>query len=410
MIKIVIVGAGYGGIITALNLTKKFGQSGSVLITLIDRHDYQLFASNLYEVATADEEMTTMGQLRKSIALPFEEIFKNTNIKIIKAEVTEVNSDRKTVTAGIKKFEYDYLVLGIGSTSDYFNIEGAEKFSLPLKTLKDALNIRNQIEFALQRHRQDINKKNIRIVVAGGGYTGLEFAAELPGLLDILSWKNQYPRKKIEVTVVEAQNALLPGFSGRMSADAYARLQDLKVRVLLSNPIFRVEEHFVELSTGEKMEYDVLVWTTGVKASAVRFTVPFNTDKKGRIITNQFLQSDKHENIFVLGDGACVINADGKPAPPSAQDAIKQGEYLGYALPLILQNKKPAPYRGKKHGYVVAMGGKWAIVNYGGFYFSGFWAYGFCQLVHFNYFRKVAGWWNAFKYIVFQLEMYSRND
>lgn len=410
MPKIVIIGAGYGGILTALGWDRQFRKNNDVTITLVDKHDYQLFVSNLYEVATAEEEMVSLKQLKKSIALPLGEIFKGTKVKVVKAEVTEINPKAKTVAAGTQKFGYDYLVLAAGSVSDYFNVEGAEKFALPLKTLKDAFNVKNQIEFALQRYRQDLNKKNMRIVVAGGGFTGVELAGELPGFLDILAWKNQYPRGKIEITIVDADNRLISSLSPHLSMDALERLQDLKVRVQLSSKIVKVDANFVELSTGDRMEYDVLVWTTGVKAASLPFTEKMNTDRKDRVITNKFLQLENYANIFALGDGAGIVNYDGRPAPPSAQDAIEQSNYVTYALPLIMQNKKPVPYWGKKHGYIISIGGKWAILDYGVFYFTGWPAYFVRQLANLNYFRQVVGWWKAIKLVVFEMEIYSRND
>jgi len=411
MQKIIIVGAGYGGIVAALGLEKKFGMSKNVSITLIDRHDYQLYAANLYEVAAAEEELTTVKELKRSIALPFWEVFKGKNIKLIQAEVTNINPVQKTVQAGIQKLEYDFLVLATGSVSDYFGIEGAEKFALPLKRLSDGLRVRNQIEFAIQRHRLDMSKKNIRIVVAGGGYTGVEFAGELPRLLDMVAWKNEYPREKIEVTIVEAMPMLLPGLSPRMSADAYTRLRDLNIRVQLSSRIAKIDEHFVELDSREKMEYDLLVWTTGVKPAVFPISEPIELDRKGRVVVNTFLQVEKYGNIFGLGDNACIINSDGRPAPPTAQDAIEQGEYVSYALPYVMKNKKPKkPYRGKPHGYIVVMGGQWAILNYGGFYFSGRLAYYIRELAALNYYRKVVGLWKAIKYVVFQVTIHSRNN
>ncbi|HYV33870.1 MAG TPA: NAD(P)/FAD-dependent oxidoreductase [Candidatus Limnocylindria bacterium] len=417
MTKIVIIGAGYGGLLAALGLSARGGSAfggeknrKDISITLIDKHDYQLFATNLYEVATADEEMTSMKQLKKSIAVPVKDIFKGKKVEFLKAEVTEINQQQKTVSMHLQKIEYDYLIVATGSQSDFFGIEGAEKFALPLKNLKDAFFIRNQIEFAVQQHRLDVNKKNLRIIVAGGGYTGVEFAGELPHFLDIVAWKNNYPRQKIEVTVVEAQNSLIPGLSERMSRDALMRLQDLMVRVQLSSFISKIDRNFLELTTGEKMEYDVLVWTTGVKAATLPFVQEMNKDKKGRVIVNEFLQVADHQEIFLAGDSGSINNIDGRPAPPTAQDAIAHGKYIAYALPLIINNIKPKPYQGKKHGFIVSIGGKWAILNYAGFYFTGWPAYFIRQMANMRYFASVVGWWKAFRLAVFDSEMYSRND
>ncbi len=410
MTNIVIVGAGYTGVLSALTLSKKFKNQKDVSLTLINKTSYQLFVSNLYEVATAEEEFTTISQLKKSITIPLTEIFAGTKVKLVKAEVTHIDQLQKTITAGVANFPYDYLVIATGSVSDYFGIEGAEKFARPLKSLTDALAIKNQLEFAIQAHRLDVNKKNIHIVVAGGGYTGVELAAELSHEVNILAWKNSYPLEKIEITVVEALGQVISGFSERLSQDALWALKDRGVRVNLSSPIFKVGEHFVELVTGEKIAYDVLVWTTGVRARVLPFAQPVDTDRKGRLITNQFLQVEKYPNIFAGGDAACVINKDGKPAPPSAQDAVEHGLYLGSALPVLMQNQKPSPYVGKKHGFIVTVGGRRAIMDYNGFYIKGWLAYLVRICAQINYYRKVVGWYKAIWYAWFDQEMYSRND
>ena len=417
MKKIVILGAGYGGILTALGLSKKY--ANDFTITLIDRHDYQLFASNLYEVATADEELVSQRQLKKSIAIPLSEILSGHKVTFVQAEIGEINREQKTVAAGDRKISYDYLIVAMGSISDYFGVAGAKDFSLPLKTLTDGLRIRNAIEFAIQTHRMDISKPNVRVVIAGGGYTGVEFAAELAKEMKFVAFKNQYPPEKIEIDIVEAMPQIIAGFSQRLSQDALNRLKKLGVRVQLSSPIAGVDQHFLSLSTGEKLEYDVLVWAAGVRAVTLPFTQPLELDKKGRIVTNGFLQASlgnllssakPEDSIFALGDCACVINADTRPAPPTAQDAVEQAKYLVYTLPLIAKNQKPLPYKGKKHGFIVALGGQWAIMDYGGFYFRGWVAYVVDQFAHINYYRKVVGWVRAFKYIAFQVDIYRRND
>lgn len=410
MKKIVVLGGGYGGAVAALGLARQFPDKKEVSIILIDKHNYQLFNSNLFEVATAEEDFVSLEQLKKSITIPHVEMFDGENVELLQAEISEIDAAQKIVSAGGKKIAYDYLVVALGSVSDYFNIEGAEKYSLPLKSYTDALRIKNQLEFAIQAHRQDINKPNLRIVVAGGGYTGCEFAAELSHEVDILAWKNQYPPEKIEIVIVEATAQLIPGFSTRMSQDALWHLKNHGVRVQLSSPIAKVNEQFVEFGNGEQEAYDVLVWTTGVKARSLPFVQRPNLDKKGRVITNQFLQSDKDDHIFVIGDCACILNVDGKPAPPSAQDAIAQGDYIAYALPKLMANQRPQEYQGRKHGFIVTMGGKSAILNYGGFYFKGFAAFVVRQLANLRYYAKVVGWWQAFKYIVFQVDVFSRND
>ena len=410
MKNIVIIGAGYGGVAAALALEKQFRKPEDYSITLIDRHSYHLFAPNLYEIGTAEEELATIDQLKKTITVPLTDILKHTRISFLQSEVTSIDAAAQFVQAGTKKIHFDQLVVALGSQSDYFGIPGAEQFSLPLKTFGDGLKIRNAVEFAIELHRMDVNKKNIRLVVAGGGYTGVEFAAELAHELEFVAWKNGYPPEKIEISIVEATNSLIPGFSPKVSLDALRHLKQWGVRVLLSSPIQKVDEHNIYIQNGDTLAYDVLIWTTGVKAVALPFVQPINTDRKGRIVTNNYLQSDKYNHIYAVGDSGCVINIDGRPAPPTAEDAIDQGRYVGKTIPLLMRNLRPTPYKGHPHGYIITLGGRYAVLNYAGIYLKGWLAYIVRVCVHFNYYSQVVGIWKAAKYALFDWNIYGRND
>lgn len=410
MKQILILGAGFAGITAALNLSKQVSAQDAEII-IIDKEDYHLFTTNLYEVATAEEEMTSMGQLKKTITLPIKEVLNSGRVRLVKGTVKLIDQEKKQVSLEDgKNFSYDYLVIATGSVSDYFNIEGAENFSIPLKTLKDALKIRNQVEFAIQAHRLDTSKKLLRFVVAGGGYTGVEFVSELSNLVKILSWKYGYPPQKMEIVVVEGTSQLIPGLSDRLSRDAYKRLEELGVRVMLSSFIVKVTDGFLDFKNGERLAYDLLVWSAGVKARTMNFSKELALDKKGRILTTPFLQAQNWPNIFVTGDIACAMSAKGMPAPPTAQDAVHQGRYVARALAAQLANKKIGPYSVLKHGFIVSIGGKWAIMSVGFWYISGFLGYLIRQGANLRYYGSLVGWWQATKYVVFQMEIYSRND
>jgi len=411
MTKIVIVGAGFGGLQTALGLEKKFRKKKDISITLIDKRDYHLFTPNLFEVATAEEELVSVKQLKSSVTLPIRKILGGKNIKFVQGQINSVEARQNRLQTRGKFIDYDFLVLALGSQSDFFNIPGAQENSLTLKDLPDALRIRNAVEFAVQNHRMDVNKNTLRVVVAGGGYTGVELVGELKGLVNFLAWKNGYPREKIELEIIEAANKLVPGFDDRLSQDAYDRLRDLDVRVRLSARIAAVDSHLLELMGGEKIAHDVLIWTTGVKACDMYMGSSMTLDKKGRLPVNGFLQLDGHHNIFALGDIARVLDQAGKPVPSSAQDACDQGKYLAKAIPYIIKNQTPPKtYVPNKHGFIVNVGGKWAVMNYKGFYAKGFLAFVIDGLAHLNYYISIIGVWRAVKWYAFQLEMYDRND
>ena len=407
---IVILGGGFAGIAVALGLEKTFRRNRDVSITVVDRQNYHLFNSNLYEVATAAEELVDMGRLKKSIALPYARIFKRKKIAFIQGEVLGVNSAERVVELSGKKIPYDYLLIAQGSSEEYFNIPGAKEFGIALKSLPQALKIKNAIEFAVESHKTDMQKKYLRILVAGGGYTGVELAGELRGLVNFLAWKHNYPEEKIEMEVIEASNMLMPGMGERATKDAGQRLSQLNIRVRLLSPIVKINSNTVELANSERVIYDVLVWTAGVKAKALPQGMEVETDKKNRVLVNEFLLVKNYHNVFVLGDQASVINKEGQPVPQSAQDAISQGKYLAYALPFLMQNKKPVPYKPESHGFIVSLGGKWAILNYPPFYFTGYLAYLVHELAHIRYFASLIGLWRAVKYVWFQMGLYEKND
>lgn len=410
MTKIVILGGGFAGVAAALGLEKRFRASNHVSITIVDRAAYNQFNSNLYEVATAAEELENIGDLKKSICVPFEQMFKGKRLNFIQGEIRSIDPLRKIAVLPGKKIEYDYLILALGSQEEYFNIPGAKEYGIPLKSLPHALKIKNAIEFSVEAHKFDTQKKYVRIVIAGGGYTGVELAGELKTLLDFLSWKYNYPREKIEIQILEASNTLMPGMGNRATKDATSRLNFLGTRVKLLSPIIKVEQNTVEISTGEKLIYDVLIWTAGVRAKPLPLGLDIQTDVKGKVVVDQFLRAKGLENIFVLGDQAAVLKPNGQSVPASAQDAVHEAEYLTYALPCFLKNHHPLAYRPKDHGFIVSVGGKWAILNYPPFYFTGRLAYFIHELAHVRYFASILGWRQAVKLVWFQDRLYSRND
>jgi NADH:ubiquinone reductase (H+-translocating) len=409
---IVILGAGFGGIRAALELDKQFRGRTDVKISIIDKHDYQLFHPSLYEIATAEEEMTETLPLKKSITVPLAQIFHGTRVEIIKGVFTQIDHVNKFVQLEDgNKVNFTYLVLAQGSTTDYFGIEGAKEHSFPLKTLQDALRIRNEIEFTIQRYRMDVNKKNIRIIIAGGGYTGCEFAAELGNMLRIIGWKNNYPHEKIEIVILEAMNQVIPGLDERLSRDAYDRLDRLGIRIQLSSMITRVDEGFVELASGEKEAFDVLVWTTGVKALPIPFVgEPQPADKKERLNTKTCLQILNSEEVFAIGDAACIFNEQGRPVPPTAQNAIAQAKYVAWAISVCMGGHQPSPYAPQSHGFIVTLGGKWAILKLNNWYLKGFVGYLVRIAADLRYFYQIVGAWNALKIVLLQTELFSRND
>jgi NADH dehydrogenase len=410
MKKIVVVGAGFGGIACALELDKKFARSKDVSITLVDKQDYQLFYPNLYEVATSPEELTNIRDLKRSITVPVKEILRGSGVQFLRGEVQSIDEKNQKLNLNGRVRTYDYLVTALGSTSNFFNTPGAAENALTLMSVSDALRIRNKIDFLLETHRLDVTKQNLRVVVVGGGFSGVEFAGELQGFLEFAAWKNNFPREKIETLIIEGAPRVLPGLDPAVSKVALQRLHRLGVRVLLSTMVMGVEPYFVNFKNGEKFEYDCLVWTAGVKAKTIPFAGEMQKDRTDRLMTDACLRLSGSETIFAVGDQACVMGKDGRPMPGTIRQALHQASYVADTIARKIRNQKTRPYECKSFGQIIPIGGKWAILKSGRLFIVGWLAYFIAWLVHLNYFSYILGAWRAIKLGLFEYSLYRKND
>ncbi len=446
---IVIVGGGFGGITAALELERLLGRSPAVRLTLIDREAYQLYPPNLYEICTAEEELASLTDLKHSITVPIAEILRGRSIDFVQGEVTAIDAERRTISlrgagpgqdsgqtggqgAG-QPLEYDYLVLALGSTSNSYGIPGVEEYAIPLKSVNDALRIRDKIEFAVQVRRYDMTKLHIRIAVAGGGFAGVEVAAELQKFLDFVAWKNNFPREKIETLLIEGSNRILNGLDDAVARDVAARLHDLGVRVQVSSFVTKVGADFLEFKNGERLEYDCLIWTAGVKASAVPLIPAPRLDSGGRVVVDGFFHPmgalevvgslragtatgasgaavAGASNIFIIGDACNFADPAGHPLPGTIPQAEDQAKFVARALAAQLAGHQPKPYFCRQFGYIIPVGGKWAVLKLKRLYITGWLAYAIREFVAWRWFAGLIGPWKALRLIYFDEKIYSRND
>jgi NADH:ubiquinone reductase (H+-translocating) len=407
---IVIAGGGFGGINCALEFNRRLGGAAPVQITLVNRHSYHLMHANLYEVATSPEELTSLAQLKRSVTIPIPEIVAGSKIKFQQAGIKQVDAQRQEVILEHGKLSYDYLVLALGSEPNFYGILGADKYGFPLKSLRDSFAIRNRLQFLVDTHRLDVTKKSLRIVIAGGGFAGVEIAGELKGFLDFLAWKENYPRHKMEVLVVEGSNQLMPGMDPKVSRDAYNRLKYLGTEIKLNALITKVEDQFLEFKDGERLQYDCLIWTAGVKARQVPFTANMDYDRGNRIVTNQYFQIEAHPSIFVVGDESCHLDSSGNPLPGTATQAMDHGKYVAYAITQFMQNRTPKAYQCKDFGYIVPVGAKWAILKTPRWHLTGYVPYLIRQWAWFRYFWEIIGLRRAIQLSWLENKLYVRND
>ncbi|MCL6472263.1 MAG: NAD(P)/FAD-dependent oxidoreductase [Firmicutes bacterium] len=374
--RIVIVGAGFGGLWAARTLA---GSQADVL--LIDRNNYHTFLPLLYQVAAAELEP-------EQIIYPIRTILRKLpNTEFIMAEVTGLNIASHTIEADGSIIPYDYLILAMGSTSHYFGVPGAAQYTFPLKTLEHGTSIRNHVlcrfERAVYETDAEARQRILTFAIVGGGATGVEFAGALAELIRGPLVKD-YPQidfTKVKILLLEAADSLIPMMPDRSRRYAIERLKRMGVDVRLKTEVSRIEPDAVYLKSGEAIPTETVVWTAGVRGEPIAQAWGLPVARAGRVSLLPTLQLPEHPNVYVVGDLA-YEEEDGRPLPMVAPVAVQQGIAAAKNIMLQLSEKKPQPFRYRDRGTMVTIGRNAAVAQVGGRDFVGFSAWLLWLIVH----------------------------
>ena len=359
--RIVIVGAGFGGLAVAQGLRRADAD-----VTLIDRQNHHLFQPLLYQVATA-------GLSPAEIAWPVRHLLRRqANTRVLMGEVTAVDAGRKVVMLGGRPIAYDVLVLATGATHGYFGHDEWAAHAPGLKTLDDATAIRRRILLAFERAEMASNPEEcarlLTIAIIGGGPTGVELAgaiAELSRRALARDFRAIDP-SRTRVLLIEAGPRLLANFPESLSRYTEAALARLGVEVRLGTAV--TDCHADGLSIGgEYVAAGTIVWAAGVRASQAAQWLGVEPDRAGRIPVASGLTAPGHADIHVIGDTAFARNPDGAPQPGIAPVAKQQGAYVARAILARLAGRPPPPdfvYRDR--GLLATIGRKAAVIAYRG--------------------------------------------
>jgi NADH dehydrogenase len=349
MAKIVILGAGYGGLMTAVHLEKS-GQP----FTLINKHDDHQFTTLLHEPAGGRNEF-------EEYSVKLRDVLRHESSQIEKDAVTALKPKENLVVTEKGQYAYDYLVVALGNAPEYFGIPGMKERALVLRSLETARQIHDHIEQVFSSYREDQDDSKLRIVVGGAGLTGVELCGELAEWLPELTGKYGIPLAKVELLNIEAAPTILPMLPEELREAAKGALRKKGVKLLTGVAITKVNENQVELKTGEVIDAKTIIWTGGVRANPLIAEAGFETDPKGRAVVNQFLQSVDYSNVFVIGDSASFTGEDGRPLPPTGQAASQMGEHAAKNLLNILQNRPLEPFRFHYMGTLASIGHEFGV-------------------------------------------------
>ncbi len=401
MKKVVIIGGGFGGLTAAKAL-----EGSGADITIIDRTNYHLFQPLLYQVATA---ALSPGD----IAIPIRAVFrKNKNVKVIMDEVISINrSDKKVITKG-GEAEFDSLIVATGSSHSYFGNDQWEKNAPGLKTLSDALLIRekilNSLEQAEKETDEDKREKFLTYVIIGGGPTGVEMAGAIAEIVK-KSLMNDFRKINASFTkiyLVEALPRVLTAYPEKLSCKAHAYLEKMGVELKLNSKVTDVNSHGVKVGD-EFIETANVIWAAGNTVTPLLKSLNTKLDRAGRVYVSKDLSIEGDPNIFVIGDAALFFDDEGKQLPGVAPVAIQQGNFVGKIIKEKIPKEKRVPFRYFDKGNLATIGRAKAVADIHGFKLSGFIAWVAWCFIHIffligfrNRFRVMAEW--AWYYITFR--------
>jgi len=354
MADILILGAGYTGIMAATHLDK-----ATQPFTLINRHPYHYFTTLLHEAAGGRGN-------RKDYSVTLKNLLHKPTSQLVVGEVRAIERHRHAVVTGEGEYFYDRLIIALGWVPAYFGIEGLDKYSLVLTNLESAMNIRQHIERQFQAYVDDKNPERLRVVVGGAGLTGVELTGELLDWLPTLCVKYGIDASLVEVHNIEAMPTVLPQVSESLRNTAAEVLERKGAVVRTGTKIVKVEENRVHLATNERVHARTIIWTGGVKANPILRAAGFTVDGRGRAIVDGYLKSVDDDSVFIGGDSACFETHRGNQLPPTAQVATQMGRAIGRNLVAAVQGKEMQPFRVSLKGTLASIGREEAVGDVGG--------------------------------------------
>ena len=347
--KILILGAGYGGLMTAVRLEKILNYNEAE-VTLVNKHEYHYFTTWLHEPAagTKDPDKCRVG---------LDQILDMNKTQFIKGTVTSIDKEAQKVTLeNGEDLSYDYLVIGLGSEPETFGIEGLRNHAFSISNINAVREIREHIEYNFARYNQEKSSDLVTIVVGGAGFTGVEFVGELTDRIPELCKEFDVDPSVVKIYSVEAAPTVLPGFDPELVNYAMEVLTRKGVTFKINTPIKECTPEGVVLGDGEAIKSNTVVWTGGVRGNAIIEQAGFET-MRGRVKVDEFLHAPGHDNVFVVGDGALIINEEiNRPYPPTAQIAIQQGNNLGDNIVATIRGAKLTPFKPSLKGTVASLG------------------------------------------------------
>lgn len=348
---IVILGAGYGGIMTAMHLQKLLHRQEAV-VTLVNKNDYHYQSTWLHENAAG-----TLHHDRTRI--PIKEVIDTNKVNFVQEMVTSIKPELKKVKLENGELKYDILVIGLGFEAATYGIPGLEEHAFMIGDIDSARLIREHIEynFAMFNNKKE-DQSRLNIVVGGGGFTGVEFLGELANRIPELCKEYDINKSRVRIINIEASPAILPGFDEQLVEYAMNSLEARGVEIITGAMLKECRaESIVYEKDGASVEIPTytMIWAAGVRANKLVDASGVKTNE-GRIEVREDMRAPDDDSVFAIGDCALITTEEGRPFAPTAQIAIQQAKTVAYNIKALVQGKSMKSFEPNILGTVASLG------------------------------------------------------
>ena len=407
MKNIVMIGAGYAGVLTAKKLAKRFKKNDEVIITIIDKNPFHTMLTELHEVAAGrvDED---------SIKISLKKVFAGRKVNVVLDTVETVDYQNKKVIGKQNSYQYDYLVMAAGSKPTFYGIPGAAEHTYKLWSYDDAILLKerivNQFRKASKEANEKVRKEILTFYVVGSGFTGVEMVGELAEYVPFLCEKYEVDRGDVTLVNVDGLSRPIPNLPEKLSAKVAKRLSKMGVTLKMSTFVASVGENYIELKNGDQVDRyhaETVVWGAGIESTDITAQSGnyLEIQRGGRVQVDEYLRSSKDENVYVVGDNMFYVpQGQNNPVPQMVENCEQSSETAAHNIEYAITGKGSLKeYKPAFHGVMVCIGGRYGVAHVGlpGHFFSlpSFLAMLAKHFINVIYFIQVLGWNKVFSYI-----------
>lgn len=376
-VRVLILGGGFGGMYAALEMEKHLARKASVQVTMVDQQNYFLFTPMLHEVAASDLDIT-------DIVSPNRELLKR--VQFFQGMVTAIDLPNKKVSIahcnGKEEcdFEFDHLLLALGSNPNYFNMPGLQEHSMTMQTLRDAIYLRNAMIESLEEAELDAfagkQEPLLTYVVAGGGFAGVETVAAMNDFLrESIRFYPHLKEEMLRIVLVHDEAEILPELGAELGKYAREKLSQRKVEINLKHKVTGYSDQGVEIEGTPAIKPVIFVWTAGMSANKLMRTLPCKIER-GKVVTNEYMEVPEWPGVWATGDCAWIPNPKtGKSYPPTAQHASREGVVVAKNIAASILGGTKQKFEFGELGALASIGRRTGVAKILGHKFSGLFAW-----------------------------------